>query len=226
MTDLDDIRPPIPASCAERPAPGGLVAPYINVQLADGSVDYRARHNLHFLECWEQGLCQVCAQPLVVSAVLLGGPRQLATWQFDEPPLCAPCLMYASRACPMVAGRMSHYPDRPLVSQGSRGERCATPGCDCGGWAKHDEGPGGGHGGDPAHPYYAVFTAPGSWVLTAAPTAVGPNRALVTLVNGAQLLARPTKVVQVGEPGGGRVWRRLAANELAGVMPADRPRLS
>jgi hypothetical protein len=222
-------RPPIPASCADRPAPGGLVAPYANVMLADGSCDYRARHTLHVIESWKQSLCQVCAQPLGhVSAVLFGGPENLATWWFDEAPLCVPCALYASRACPMVAGRMTAFPDRPLVSQGSRGQRCATPGCDCAGWSKHDEDDGQNNGrrGEPAHRYYAVFAAPGAWQLTAGDVPLGPNRVRVRLVNGGQLLARPSKVVQVGEPGGGRVWRRLPADELAGLMPAVRPRLS
>lgn len=221
----DDVRPPIPASCAGRPAPGGLVAPYANVMLADGGCDYRARHNAHVIECWEQHLCQVCAQPLGdVSAVLFGGGENLATWWFDEAPLCPPCAMYASRACPMVAGRMTAFPDRPLVSQGRRGERCATPGCGCGGMVKHEvEEPS--RGGTPAHPYYAVFVGPGMWGLTAGVMRLGPQRVPVVLTNGAQLARRPTKVVLVGTPGGGRVWRRLSDDELAGLMPAVRPLL-
>lgn len=95
------VKPGIPASCAERPTIGGLVIPVVNARLADGGVDFRSPHNATFERCWKQGLCQVCGGKVARPAVLFGGPNQLRSGRFDEPPLCAPCAVYASRACPM-----------------------------------------------------------------------------------------------------------------------------
>lgn len=49
---------PIPASCAHRPTVGGLVAPFVNIRLADGGVDYRTPHQATYARCWTENLCQ------------------------------------------------------------------------------------------------------------------------------------------------------------------------
>lgn len=127
--------PPIPATLAERPTVGGLVIPWVNVRLADGGVDFRGQHRARAEQAIARALCQVCGQPLDPDrAVLLGGPAQLRSLLFGEPPLHPTCAAYTARACPMVAGRMTHHPDRPQVSHGPRGQACPTPGCDCDGW--------------------------------------------------------------------------------------------
>jgi hypothetical protein len=170
-------RPPIPATCAHRPTIGGLVKPWINVELADGGVDFRAQHRRRAELAITRRLCQVCGTRLRNLAILLGGPDPLRHLMFGEPPLHPECAVYTSRACPMVAGDMTAYPTRPRLAEGARGATCPTPGCDCGGWVTHDPGD---RTGRAAHPWYAVYATAYTWardqhgtlmVLTA-PTAV------------------------------------------------------
>jgi hypothetical protein len=207
---------PIPASCAHRPTVGGVVQPWINVQLADGGVDFRSSHNATYERCWTKNLCQVCGNPTGHPAVLFGGPNQLASGHFDEPPLCVPCAMYASHACPMVAGRQPRYADRERLSEGRRGQTCPDPDCHCGGWTPADPNQTD-SGGDPAHEWYAVYIDPACYAVTA-------NKAVVRcsdrgceherlIVNGGKLTAPPLKVVLVSTQDEGRVWRRLPAEE-------------
>jgi hypothetical protein len=216
----DLTRPPIPASCSHRPVIGGLVAPIVNVRLADGGVDFRSPHHETYARCWTDGLCQVCGNRLSRPAILFGGPNQLRSGHFDEPPLCPPCALYASQACPMVAGRQPYYADRQRVSEGHRGKVCADPGCGCGGWTPTDPGQGD-HGGDPAHPWYAVYIDPAAVVVTVHEIeTVCSDKGCKhkrRVVNGGKLTAPPLKVLLVSEPGVGRVWRRLSPQETAEV---------
>jgi hypothetical protein len=215
--------PPIPASCADRPTVGGLVAPYVNLVLADGGIDFRSPHQARYEKCWRGGFCQVCARPLTPLGVFFGGPRQVRTRRFDEPPLCLPCAVYASRACPMVAGRMSHYADRERLSEGRRGHVCPDDTCECGGFRaadpdSHDAS------GEPAHDWFAVYTRVGDWAITVHEVEVPcSDRGCLhkrMLVNGGQLIAEPRKVVLASTQAGGRVWRRLDAEELAARIAA------
>jgi hypothetical protein len=202
-----------------RPVVGGLAQPYVNVALADGGVDFRTAHTARFARCWKDCRCQSCGDKIYPRAVLMGGPIQITTGRFTEPPLCPPCALYASRACPMVAGRMPAYADRKRVSHGRRGERCAEPGCDCGGWVVTDPEHSADIGGTPSHAYYAAFIRPDAYVITAHEIVTKcsdkgcEHERLV--VNGAQLKRPPLKVVLVSEPGTGRVWRTLPAAEAA-----------
>lgn len=209
-------RPAIPVICDHRPLVGGLVKPWVNVELADGGVDFRSRHTTRLIACFQRGLCQVCGFPLNDGGhgcLFLGGPAQLRTLTFDEAPLHRQCAVYTSHACPMVAGRMNHVPSGPLVSEGKRGQVCSVPGCDCGGWVKNDTG-----GKPPTvpHEWFAV-TASGYT------TAVDPQG---ELIGG---LVRPDQVIgvrRVSTPGSGRCWERvplesvLAAYEPPEVAPA------
>jgi hypothetical protein len=210
MPDL----PPIPASCAARPLVGGLVAPFVNLMLADGGVDFRTPHQAKYERCWLEGLCQTCGEPIEHRAVLFGGPNQLASRRFDEPPLCVPCAVYASQACPMVSGRMSHYADRQRVSEGKRGHVCPDAGCGCGGFLPSDPDAAD-SAGEPAHPWYAVYVHPGAWVLTAHDVQVHCSDRVCDdlhtrrLINGCQLTADPLKLVLVSAPGGGRLWQTV-----------------
>lgn len=219
----DELRPPIPMACAERPTVGGLIAPYVNIQLADGGVDFRGRHQAKFAECWQRSLCQVHGERIEGRTVLFASPSQLASRHIDEAPLCVPCALYTSRACPMIAGRQERFADRPKVSEGTRGKVCAEPGCGCGGWTHTDPGQGDGQAGQPAHPWYALYASPGAWQVTASIV----RRQCSDLgcwhetpeVNGALLIGAPLKVVLVSSPGEGRVWRTLAPAEVAELMP-------
>lgn len=186
--------PPIPARLAARPVVGGLAHPWVNVRLADGGVDYRSPHHARVHQAWVDRLCQACGDPHGDRMVLLCGPDQLAALTFDEAPLHPECAHYASGACPMVAGRMPTYADRARVSEGPRGKTCFEPGCDCDGWVP-TPGFAGTEGGEPAHPWFAV------WV-TGYTVAVTPEG----MVHGG--VVDPGQVVRVrrvSEPGVGRV---------------------
>lgn len=217
MNDIDRT-PPIPASCADRPVVGGLAAPFVNIRLADGGVDFRTPHQATYERCWRDGLCQTCGRPLTPLVVFFGGPRQVRTRRFDEPPLCTPCAVYASQACPMVAGRMSHYADRERLSEGKRGHVCPDAGCGCDGFTEADPDAYDASG-EPAHDWFAVYVRRGDWAITVHDVQVPCSDlgCLHTrrLVNGGQLTAEPRKVVLVSTQVEGRVWRRLVAQELA-----------
>lgn len=209
---MSELVPAIPASCAHRPTTGGLVAPYVNLRLADGGVDFRAPHQAALAKCFQLGMCQVCGNSAGHPTVLFGGPNQLARNHFDEPPLCVACAVYASRACPMVAGRQARYADRQRISEGRRGKVCSEPGCGCGGWVPSDPKVGDASG-DPAHDWFAVYIRPGAYAVTVYKTVVrcsdkGCEHERV-LVNGCQLTAPPLKVVLVSTQAEGRVWRRV-----------------
>lgn len=218
--------PPIPASCVDRPTIGGVVIPAVNTRLADGGVDFRTPHHTVYAQCWTDGLCQVCGQPITHRAVLFGGPNQVGARRFDEPPLCVPCALYASQACPMVAGRTPFYADRRRLSDSTRGQTCLEPDCHCGGWTPTDPDVAG-HPGDPAHPWFAVFIDPGAYaVLVYDKTVRCSDRGcehVRRIVSGGQLTADPVKVMLVSAPGQGRVWRRLPPPEwpAQGCTAAD-----
>lgn len=211
----EGARPPIPASLASRPVKGGLAQPWVNVQLADGGADFRSTHRAKYERSWKEGRCQSCGNLAVPYAVLVCGPRQVLTHRFDEPPVCPPCALYASRACPMVAGRTVTYPARPRVVEGKRGAHCAEPGCDCGGWLDIDPEHSADMGGQPALPWYAMWVPPLSWAVTVHEAKVEHEgrKHKVMLVNGGILTAPPLKILLVAEPGNGRIWRKLTDAE-------------
>ncbi|MEU3452273.1 hypothetical protein ABZ671_01320 [Micromonospora sp. NPDC006766] len=212
--------PPIPASCAHRPVVGGLAAPFVNIRLADGGVDFRTPHQATYERCWRENLCQTCGGPLGRLAVLFGGPNQLAARTFDEPPLCPPCAVYASQACPMVSGRQARYADRERLSEGRRGHVCPDTNCGCGGFVASDPSAVDA-AGEPAHAWYAIYVQTGGWQLTGNTVRVPcSDRGCLhdrLLVNGCVLTVEPRKVVLVSVPGEGRVWRRLDADEITAI---------
>jgi len=148
------------------------------------------------------------------------GPRQILSRKFDEPPLCPPCALYVSRACPVVSGRVEVYPDRPKVSAGRRGHTCPDPGCDCGGWAETDPEHSADMGGQMVLPWYACWTHPAGYTITAHKTItkcsdLGCEHERL-IVNGGMLTAAPIKILLVAEPGTGRAWRKLTEAEARG----------
>lgn len=147
--------PPIPITCAQRPTIGDRVIPWVNVRLVDGGVDFRRQHRARAGAALINRLCQMCGTGLRRPTVLLGGPRHLERLLFHEAALHPECAHYATRACPMLAGELATFATGPSVSETHRGARCAEPGCECPGWvalpSQSD------HGGQPAHPWYAVY---------------------------------------------------------------------
>lgn len=211
--------PAIPASCAQRPTIGGLVAPVLNLRLADGGVDFRSQHQQTFERCWKQCVCQICGSPIAHPAVLFGGPNQLRANHFDEPPMCASCAVYTSRACPMVAGLQLAYASRARLSEGRRGQRCTIPDCQCGGYVLAESTAD--SAGAPAHPWYALYISRNAYavavheVITRC-TDKGCEHTRL-LVNGGKLTAPPLKIILVSSPDEGRVWRR--AYDVDGGWP-------
>lgn len=203
--------PDVPVSCAGRPTVGGLVAPFVNLVLADGGVDFRSPHQGRYEQCWRDGLCQTCGGRLGTIAVFFGGPNQLAARTFDEPPVCPPCAVYVSMACPMVAGRQARYADRARISEGHRGHVCPDSGCGCGGFVPSNPGAGDA-AGEPAHPWFAVYVPAGGWQVTVDRVRVPcTDRGCLhdrVLINGGRLTVEPRKVILVSEPGRGRLWMR------------------
>jgi hypothetical protein len=214
----DVLRPPIPASLADRPVTGGISVPWINVELADGGADFRSTHRTKFEEAWSKCLCQSCGNPATPRAVLVCGPRQILSGDYDEPPVCPPCALYAGQACPMVAGRQTSYADRRRTVEGYRGARCTDPECGCGGWLDADpEHSRDDFGGQPAHPWYAAWITPSSYALTVHTAWVKCSdlgcEHQRTIINGGRLLRDPLKVILISEPGRGRIWRTLPLAE-------------
>ena len=232
----ESIRPPIPASLAHRPVVGGLAAAWVNAELADGGTDFRSPHTARYEKAWLECRCQSCGNPTGPRAVLVCGPRQVLTLHFDEPPTCPPCAAYARQACPFVSGRSVKYPDRRRISEGHRGEKCADPSCGCGGWRATDPEHSAGMGGQPNLPWYACWTTPDAYIVTAHKITarcsdLGCEHER-TLVNGANLTRLPLKVQLLSEPGRQAERRTLtfaqalahaaAAIGTAGVKSAER----
>lgn len=198
-------RPPIPMTCLARPTMGGLVIPWANVQLADGGVDFRSQHESRVQRCLIEARCQLCGQKITPPIVFFGGPRQVAALQFDEPPLHPECAVYASQACPMLAGQLHHYASRGTVASGPRGSICAKPGCECGGWTP-TPGLNVGPGGDPAHDWYVLYVSGYS---------LGVAEDRLDRVHSAVVAPSEVRAVRhVSSPGVGRIWARAALEEL------------
>lgn len=207
MSMPEQTRPPIPATCEHRPTTGGLVNPWGNVELGDGGCDFRSQHESRIQRCWWESLCQLCGRSLTRPMVLFGGPRQVRALEFDEPPLHLECAVYASQACPMVAGRLDRYADRDVVANGHRGDTCPDPECNCGGWVP-TPGVTPAPGGDPAHDWYAVYVS--GYQLGVAVDR--PGRVAGGVLMRDQVLA----VRHVSKPGVGRTWKRTTLDEVAG----------
>lgn len=189
--------PPIPTTCAHRPTIGGRVAPWVNVQLADGGVDFRNQHRARVEYALSRKVCQVCGTGLRYPMVLLGDSDSLVQLLFAEPPLHAECAVYTTRACPMVAGEKAQYATGPSLSQGPRGKECFDPGCSCGGWVSAN--PPGGEKATEPHPWFAVWAT--RYVVAFHPD----GSVLGALVHPDDVLV----VRLVSRPGEGRCWEKI-----------------
>ncbi len=146
---------PVPQHLSDRPTQGGLVVPWISVELANGSFDLGNMHNTRVNTCFIRRLCQICGERIGDLAVFFLSTNGLEDMVAGEPPLHPECAAYSKRACPMVAGQMNHYRKTPTRTQGHVGKTCPTPGCDCGGWVST---PGNGqNAGRPAEAWHMVW---------------------------------------------------------------------
>jgi hypothetical protein len=94
---------------AHLPVLGGLAVPWITPRTPDGrfllgTVDAARQH-----ECLTHHRCGVCGRALDRPLVLLMRQRDLPRRCTSEPALDPVCAHYTINACPMVAGRLSHY---------------------------------------------------------------------------------------------------------------------
>lgn len=110
--------PPIPVRLAHRPTVGGLVVPYVTSRTEDGRHLFGGVDSLRQRRCLTGRLCSVCGRPLLDRPddrlILLMRLSDLPQQRTSEPALDPVCAAYTRAACPMVAGRLTHYRATPL----------------------------------------------------------------------------------------------------------------
>jgi hypothetical protein len=107
---------PVPLRLTGRPTIGGLVVPWLTGLTSDGrhrfgTIDADRLHLAH-----HNGLCQICGDRLnsrIVFAMRIGDIRRLIS---PEPGMHPECAAYSATACPMLAGRMTHYRAAPTTA--------------------------------------------------------------------------------------------------------------
>ena len=185
--------PPVPTRLTHRPTQGGLVVPWISVELANGSFDLGNMHNTRVNTCFMERRCQICGDPIGRTVLFFLSTKALADRIAGEPPLHPECAAYSKLACPMVAGQMTHYRKTPTRTAGHVGKTCPTPGCDCGGWVST---PGNGqNAGRPAEAWHMVWCHTYDIAVPDKETLRLVNRGVVPA--GARLRARITRPVKV-----------------------------
>lgn len=103
------VPPHIPVDLVRRALSSGLVVPWITPATAAGVHLFGKISDLSQYVCLSEDRCQVCGRPLPDRAVLFARESDLAYQCTAEPATCPPCAAYSARACPMLAGRRSHY---------------------------------------------------------------------------------------------------------------------
>jgi hypothetical protein len=108
-SDSTGTAPPIPAALAHLPTAGGLAVPWVTPRTADGRFLLGAVDAAKTRTAIHRRLCGVCGRALADRLVLLVRESDLARFASTEPGLHPHCAAYTTLACPMVAGRLSHY---------------------------------------------------------------------------------------------------------------------
>lgn len=147
---------PIPQRCAGRPTQGGLVVPWISVQLGDAGFDLGNMHTSRVNTCFYQKRCQICGDRILGRVVFFLAESALPEMHAGEPPLHPECAAYSAKACPMLNGRVRTYRKSPSRSEGDAGKHCNVPGCDCAGWRVSQDSQDR-ERGRPAEPWHAVW---------------------------------------------------------------------
>jgi len=101
--------PAIPDHLRHLPVVGGLAVPAIAARLSTGARLFGTPDDAVRQHMLTERRCQVCARPLDTPLVLLLRDRDLTRQCTAEPALHEACMRYATAACPMIAGRMTHY---------------------------------------------------------------------------------------------------------------------
>lgn len=111
---MSDSVPPILASLSGMPTAGGLVIPWVTPRTDDGRHLLGAVRQDRVTRALRERLCGVCGCPLEHRMVLLMRLSDLPRQVTSEPALHPQCAAYTISACPMVAGRRSHYRSSPM----------------------------------------------------------------------------------------------------------------
>ncbi|MEU7855143.1 hypothetical protein [Nonomuraea sp. NPDC049141] len=116
----------IPIQFAYAPTHNGMVIPYIALRHADGTPEFGQIDHDRVAECLLEKRCQLCAQRLTDTAVLMARPQDFGAGYGPEPAQHPQCAAYAIRACPMLSGRLPRHRDRtrPQRRQCSRPAAC------------------------------------------------------------------------------------------------------
>ncbi|MCG5466717.1 hypothetical protein MED01_005759 [Micromonospora sp. MED01] len=99
----------IPVPLRHRPTVGGLVVPWITVQMPDGRYRFGAIDADRLRTAFIDHLCQICGEQMsrlfVFAMRTVDFERLIST----EPAMHPECARYSVTACPMIAGHMTHY---------------------------------------------------------------------------------------------------------------------
>ena len=102
--------PPIPVRLAGRPTLGGLTVPWVTGRGPDGRYRFGAVDADRHDDAIHHRRCQTCGQRLdrdrIVFAMREDDLRRMISPEGGMHPECA---HYSARACPMLAGRMTHH---------------------------------------------------------------------------------------------------------------------
>ncbi|MEU8376109.1 hypothetical protein AB0C22_23715 [Micromonospora sp. NPDC048894] len=120
-----------PLALLHRPTIGGLVVPWITVQMPDGRYRFGAIDAHRLMACLHDQRCQICGQPTHSPFVFAMRDVDIARLIAPEPPMHPECATYSATACPMLAGGMAHYrnsqADNPAASGDPDSARARHP---------------------------------------------------------------------------------------------------
>lgn len=104
-----EAAPPIPVALAHLPTAGSHVVPWVTPRTADGRYLLGAVDAAKTRTAIHRRLCGVCGERLGKRLVLLVRESDLPRYASTEAAVHPHCAAYTTSACPMVAGRRSHY---------------------------------------------------------------------------------------------------------------------
>ncbi|MBB5871924.1 hypothetical protein F4553_005303 [Allocatelliglobosispora scoriae] len=113
----NDPSPGIPPRLLHRPTMGGLVVPYTTLRLPDGRYRFGAVDFDRQTQAFTDRLCQTCGTELGNRTVFAVRDTDLLELTSHEPSMHPECAAYSATACPMLAGRMTHYQHTPIAEQ-------------------------------------------------------------------------------------------------------------
>jgi hypothetical protein len=114
---INDPSPGIPPRLLHRPTVGGLVVPYTTLAMPDGRWRFGAIDYARQTQAFNEKLCQTCGTDLEDRIVFAMRDTDLRELTSHEPGMHPECAVYSAKACPMLAGRMSHHQHTPAAAQ-------------------------------------------------------------------------------------------------------------